>query len=65
MVSRGFQIVDEEKKLSVMGGTKEKIFLYFKTRDDTSPMQLIIPSVYNEATKQRLRFSFGFVIEEK
>jgi hypothetical protein len=65
MVSRGFQIVDEEKKLSVMGGTKEKIFLYFKTQSDTSPMQLIIPNVYNEATKQRLRFSFKFVIEER
>lgn len=62
MRSRGLQIMDEDKKISVMGGTKEKIFVYFKTRDDTSPMQFIIPSIYNEATNQRTRFSFGFTV---
>ena len=64
MRSRGLQIVDEDKKLSVMRGTKEKIFVYFKTRDDMAPMQFIIPNIYNEATKQRTRFSFKFTVKE-
>ena len=60
--SRGFK--DEDKTLSIMRGTKEKIFLYFKTRDDIAPMQLIIPNIYNEAKDQRTRFSFKFAVEK-
>ena len=63
MRSRGLSVVDDEKSLSIMRGTKEKIFLYFKTRDDMSPMQLIIPNIYNETRDQRTRFSFKFSIE--
>jgi len=58
------KVVNEDKKLSIIGGAKEKFFLYFKTKDDTAPMQLIIPDIYNEATNQRTRFSFKFNVEK-
>ncbi len=63
--SRDLEIVDENKKVSVMGGTKETIFLHYKTSDNLSPMQLIISNIYNETTKQRTRFSFSFNVEKK
>jgi hypothetical protein len=65
MSSHGLRIVDEEKSLSVMGGSKEKIFVFFNTRDSTAPLQLIIPNIYNEKTKERTRFSFRFTIEKR
>lgn len=63
--SRDLKIIDEDKKISIMGGTKETIFLHYKTTDSIAPMQLIIPSIYNETTKQRTRFSFSFNVEKK
>ncbi len=65
MKSHGLRIVNDEKKLSVMGGSKEKVFVFFRTRDDTAPLQLIIPNIYNEKTKERTRFSFKFTVEKK
>lgn len=62
--SRGLGSVDKEKTLSIIGGAKERIFLFFKTRDDTAPMQFIVTNIYNETTKQRTRFSFKFTVEE-
>ena len=62
--SRGLRIMDDEKRISIIGGAKEKLFLYFKTRDDTAPMQLIITNIQNESTKKRTRFSFKFEIEK-
>jgi hypothetical protein len=63
--SRDLKIVDENKKISIMGGTKETIFLYYRTNNSISPMQLIIPNVYNETAEQRTRFSFSFNVEKK
>jgi hypothetical protein len=62
--SRGLGSVDKEKTLSIISSAKEKLFLYFKTRDDMAPLQFIIPNIYNEATKQRTRFSFRFTVEK-
>lgn len=62
--TRDAKIVDEDKKVSIMGGTKQKIYLYFSTQGDMAPMQLIIPNIYNEATKKRTRFSFKFNVEK-
>jgi phage-related protein len=62
--SRGLQVVDKDEKLSIMGGTKEKIFLYFRTQEGTAPMRFMIPNIYNEATKQRTLFSFKFAVEK-
>jgi len=64
-VSRGFKVSDEDKTLSIISGTRETVYLYFNTREDTAPIELIIPNIYNEATKQRTRFSFKFVVEKK
>jgi hypothetical protein len=61
--SRGLGSVDKEKTLSIIGGAKEEIFVYFRARDDTAPMQFIIANIYNEATEQRTRFSFKFTVE--
>jgi hypothetical protein len=62
--SRKLKIMDEDAKVSVMGNTKETVFLYFSTQGNEAPMQLIIPNMYNEATGQRTRFSFRFVVEK-
>ena len=62
--SRGFKMLDSDKRLSVMSGTKEKLFLYFKTRDDAAPMQFVIRNIYNEVTNKRARFSFKFDVEK-
>lgn len=63
--SRDLKIVDEDKKISIMGGTKGTIYLHYRTADTTSPMQLIISNIYNESTKQRTLFSFTFNVEKK
>lgn len=62
--SRKLKIMDEDDKISIIGGTKETIYLYFITQGNEAPMQLIIPNIYNEATGQRTRFSFTFNIEK-
>ena len=62
--SRGLRIVDEDKSMSVMGNAKEKLFLYFKTRDDDAPMQFIINNIYNKARDRRTRFSFKFSVQK-
>ena len=62
--SREMKIFDEDEKISIMGGTKEVIYLYFSTQGNEAPMQLILPNVYNEATGTRTRFSFKFTIEK-
>lgn len=65
MESHGLRIVDKDKSISVMSGSKEKIFVFFRTTDDTSPMQLIIPNIYDEKTKERTRFSFKFTVDKR
>ena len=62
--SRGLEGIDKEKRITIMGNAKEKIFLFFKTRDDTSPMQFRIQNIQNEATKQRTWFSFKFTVKK-
>ncbi len=59
------KVIDEDKKMSIITGSRETIFLYFSTQGSTAPMQLIIPNIYNETTKERTSFSFGFVLEKK
>ena len=62
--SRKLKILDEDEKISIMGGTKETIYLYFNTQGEEAPMQLIFPNIYNESTGKRTRFSFKFSIEK-
>jgi len=62
--SRGLEGMDKDKRVTIMGNAKEKIFLFFKTRDDTSPMQFRIQNIQNEATKQRTWFSFKFTVKK-
>jgi len=62
--SRGTKVVDENK-ISIISGSKETVFLYFSTQGSITPMQLIIPNIYNESTKQRTNFSFRFIVERK
>ena len=62
--SRGLEGMDKNKRMTIMGNAKEKIFLFFKTRDDTSPMQFRIQNIQNEATRQRTWFSFKFTIKK-
>jgi len=52
-------------KLSLVPGSKETFYLYFSTEGSTTPMQLIIPNVYNETTKERTTFTFQFMVEKK
>ena len=65
MESHGLRIVDKDKSISVMSGSKEQIFVFFRTSDDISPMQLIIPNIYDEKTKERTRFSFKFTVDKR
>lgn len=65
MESHGLRIMDKDKSISVMSNSKEQIFVFFRTTDDKSPMQLIIPNIYDEKTKERTRFSFRFTVEKK
>jgi hypothetical protein len=63
--SRGLEgMIKEEKRLSIMGNAKEKIFLFFKTQDDMTPLQFRIQNIQNETTGQRTWFSFKFNIEK-
>lgn len=59
------KVVDEGKKLSIIAGSKENIFLYFNNQGNTAPMQLLIPNIYNETTKERTSFSFKFEVQKK
>lgn len=63
--SRSSKVVDEDKKVSIVTGSKDTIYLYFNTQGSNAPMQLIIPNVYNETTKERTSFSFKFEIQKK
>jgi len=63
--SRSSKVVDEDKKVSIVTGSKDTIYLYFSTQGSNAPMQLIIPNVYNETTKERTSFSFKFEIQKK
>lgn len=74
--SRGSRTVDtkvmdkDEKgnpiiKISLVPGSKETIFLFFNTQGSNADMQLIIPNIYNEATKERTSFTFRFTVEKK
>lgn len=62
--SRELKIMDEDEKISIMGGTKETIYLYFRTQGDMAPMQLLLPNIYNESKGIRTRFSFKFTVEK-
>jgi len=62
--SRGLEGIDKNKRLSIMGNAKEKIFLFFKTTDDISPMQLRIQNIKNEATDQKTWVSFKFTVQK-
>lgn len=62
--SRGLENMDKEKRLSIMGNAKEKIFLFYKTANDTSPMQFRIQNIRNEATDQRIWVSFKFTVQK-
>jgi len=59
------RVVDEDKKISIIKGSKETIYLYFSTQGNTAPMQIIIPNIFNEATKEKTSFSFKFEIAKK
>ncbi|HGJ65266.1 TPA: hypothetical protein ENS27_07730 [bacterium] len=59
------KVVDKDKKISIITGARDNIYLYFNTQGNNAPMQLIIPNIYNENTKERTSFSFGFVLEKK
>jgi hypothetical protein len=63
--SKGSKVVDEDKKVSIVTGSKSTIYLYFSTQGSNAPMQLIVPNVYNETTKERTSFSFKFEIQKK
>ena len=63
--SKGSKVIDEDKKISIITGSRENIYLYFNTQGSTLPMQLIIPNVYNETTKERTSFSFKFEVQKK
>jgi len=59
------KVVDEDKKISIITGSKDTIYLYFNTQGNTSPMQIIIPNIFNEATKEKTSFSFRFEVTKK
>lgn len=65
------KVMDKDKdgdpiiKISLFPGTKETVYVFFNTQGNKAPMQLIIPNIYNEATKQRTTFSFQFKVKEK
>jgi len=59
------KVAGEGTKLSIIAGAKSNIFLYFNNQGNTAPMQLLIPNVYNETTKERTSFSFKFEVQKK
>ena len=63
--SKGSKFSDEDKKLLIVTGSRESMYLYFSTQGNIAPMQLIIPSIYNETTKERTNFSFKFEVQKK
>jgi len=62
--NRNMDVTAEDDKISIIGGTREDLYFYYRTQGNTAPMQLIFPNIYNEATGQRTRFSFKFNIEK-
>lgn len=63
--SKNTKVVDKEKKTLILSGSKDTIYLFFNTQGSTAPIQLIIPNIYNETTKERTSFSFKFEIQKK
>ncbi|MGB9595300.1 MAG: hypothetical protein ACPL7B_03375 [Candidatus Poribacteria bacterium] len=63
--SANTKVVDEDKKISIITGSKETLYLYFNTQGNTSPMQIILPNIFNESTKEKTSFSFRFEITKK
>ncbi len=59
------KVVDEDKKISIITGSKETLYLYFNTQGNTSPIQIILPNIFNESTKEKTSFSFRFEITKK
>ena len=59
------KVVDEDKKISIITGSKETIYLYFSNQGNTAPIQIILPNIFNEATKEKTSFSFKFEIAKK
>jgi len=59
------KVVDEDKKISIITGSKETIYLYFNNQGNTAPIQIILPNIFNEATKEKTSFSFKFEIAKK
>lgn len=59
------KVVDEDQTISIISGSRENIYLFFSTQGNTAPVQLIVPNIYNETTKQRTSFSFRFEFEKK
>jgi hypothetical protein len=57
--------ISEDKKISIITGSKETIYLYFNNQGNKAPMQIILPSIFNEATKEKTSFSFKFEIAKK
>jgi len=63
--SKSTKVVDEDKKISILTGSKDTIYLFFSTQGNMAPIQLIIPNIYNGTTKERTNFSFKFEIQKK
>ena len=59
------KVVDEDKKISIITGSKETIYLYFNNQGNKAPIQIILPNIFNEATKEKTSFSFKFEIAKK
>jgi hypothetical protein len=55
----------EDKTISIITGSKETIYLYFSNQGNKAPMQIILPNIFNEATKEKTSFSFKFEITKK
>jgi len=59
------KVVDEDKKISIITGSRETIYLYFSNQGNKAPIQIILPNIFNEATKEKTSFSFKFEIAKK
>jgi hypothetical protein len=57
--------ISEDKTISIITGSKETIYLYFNNQGNTAPIQIILPNIFNEATKEKTSFSFKFEIAKK
>lgn len=63
--SKAGKLIDEDKKISIITGSKETIYLYFNNQGNKAPIQIILPNIFNEATKEKTNFSFKFEIAKK